>query len=116
MEYWSGGTPQQRVLKFQHPSTPILPHPGHPLTPVLRLPVNNELNVFRETAGDFRDDVALEKRNQFVPVGRTEHENVDAQRGGEIENGGGRVFADRVERDDLDAVLPAMIQHGAHDS
>ena len=26
-----------------------------------RLPVNNELNVFRETAGDFRDDVALEE-------------------------------------------------------
>jgi len=82
---------------------------------VLRLPVNNELNVFRETAGDFRDDVALEQRNQFVPVRRTEHENVDAQRGGEIENRGGRVFADRVERDDLDAVLPAMIQHGVHD-
>src|SRR5207302_1005612 len=80
-----------------------------------KLPVNNELDILRKVPGDFSYDISFEKRNQFVPMRRAEHEDVDTQSGREIKNRRGRVFADGIKRDDLHVILPALFQHGVHD-
>src|ERR1043165_4009478 len=97
-------------LATNYPHCPITPTP-----PLRRLPVNDELDILWQTPGHLSHHVAFEQGNQFVPVRRTEHENVNAERGGEVEDRRSWIFADREQGNDLDFILPALFEHGIHD-
>ena len=57
------------------------------------LAVDDQLDVFREVLGDFGDDVALEQAGKVGAVRGAEHEHVNADGGGEVQNGGRRIVA-----------------------
>ena len=67
--------------------------------------VYHELDVIGQGPGDFGDDVSLEQADKRTAVRRAEHQKLNAKSRREVQDGGGRAFADRVQRDDRDPVL-----------
>ena len=49
--------------------------------------VDDQLDILRQPPRDLIDDVALEQAGHGEPVRGAEHEEIDAQRRGEIEDG-----------------------------
>ena len=55
--------------------------------------VNDQLDVLGKIVGHFGNDVAFQKADQRMAMGRAQHEHVHSESGGKIEDGAGGIVA-----------------------
>src|ERR1700751_837686 len=82
----------------------------------INLTVNDELDGVWQLLRDVGGHASSEKIGQGVPLGRADHEKVNAHRCRKIENGCGRVFTHGVNWQDANVALGPELQHKRHNS
>src|ERR1051325_1822298 len=76
---------------------------------------DEQLDRFGQLLGDVGGDAAAKELSHGGALRGADNEKVDAESGGEIENGCDRVLAHRVERQNGNTAFAAKLEHGRHD-
>jgi hypothetical protein len=66
------------------------------MTKAGRLPVYQQLDILGQMTGHFGDHAAFQNAHQRAAMSRSQNQHVDAQHGGQFENGSRRIIADGV--------------------